>query len=129
MGQQNERQFTAYRERWALLLDIAGPAEIPSFVSWVHLLPAALEIVLWLDEKSDSEESEYLIASQARELMNRRPRDLETADVDLPRRRSTHGTGIPAGFEGASNAPPRPRSRSIGKPVFDRDDGVFSAVY
>ena len=100
----NERQFTAYRERWALLLDIAGPAEIPSFVSWVHLLPAALEIVLWLDEKSDSEESEYLIASQARELMNRRPRDLETADVDLPRRRSTHGTAYLPVFEEASNA-------------------------
>jgi len=37
----NERHFTAYRQRWALLLDLAGPADIPSFVSWVHLLPAA----------------------------------------------------------------------------------------
>ena len=48
----NERHFTAYRERWALLLDLAGPADMSSFVSWVHLLPAALEIVIWLDEKS-----------------------------------------------------------------------------
>jgi hypothetical protein len=100
----NERHFTAYREKWALLLDIAGPAEMPSFVSWVHLLPAALEIVLWLDEKADSEESEYLIASQARELMNRRSRDLEAGDVDLPRRQSTHGTAYLPLFEETSNA-------------------------
>src|SRR3984957_4408310 len=37
----NERHFTAYREKWALLLDLAGPADMPSFVSWVHLLSAA----------------------------------------------------------------------------------------
>jgi hypothetical protein len=46
----NERHFT-YRESWALLLGLAGPADRPSFVSWVHLLPAALEIITWLDEK------------------------------------------------------------------------------
>jgi len=40
----NGRHFTAYRERWAPLLDLADPADMPSFVSWVHLLPAALEI-------------------------------------------------------------------------------------
>jgi hypothetical protein len=87
----NERHFTAYRERWALLLDLAGPADTPSFVSWVHLLPAALEVVIWLDEKSDTAESEYLIASQARRLMTRLTRDLEAADVDLPRRTPAHG--------------------------------------
>jgi hypothetical protein len=100
----NERHFTAYRERWALLLDLAGPADMPSFVSWVHLLPAALEIVLWLDEKSDTAESEYLIASQARTLMNRLTRDLEAADVDLPRRRPAHGTAYLSVFAETSSA-------------------------
>jgi hypothetical protein len=88
----NERHFTAYRERWALLLDLAGPADLPSFVSWVHLLPAVLEIMIWLDEKTNTAESEYLIASQARRLMNRLSRDLEAAGIDLPRRSPAHGT-------------------------------------
>jgi hypothetical protein len=88
----NERQFTAYRERWALLLDLSGPADMPSFVSWVHLLPAVLEIVIWLDEKAETAESEYLIASQARRLMNRLTRDLEAAGIDLSRRQPANGT-------------------------------------
>jgi hypothetical protein len=88
----NERHFTAYRERWAPLLDLAGPADMPSFVSWVHLLPAALEIAIWLDEAAGTAESEYLIASQARRLMDRLTRDLEAAGIDLPRRQPAHGT-------------------------------------
>ena len=100
----NERHFTAYRERWALLLGLAGPAEMPSFVSWVHLLPAALEIVIWLDEKSGTAESEYLIASQASRLMDRLNRDLEAADIDLPRRRSAHVTAYLPVFAETSSA-------------------------
>lgn len=77
----NERHFTAHRQRWALFLDLAGPADLPSFVSWVHLLPAVLEISQWLDAKTETAESEYLIASQARSLMSHLTRDLEAADV------------------------------------------------
>lgn len=86
----NQRHFTAYRERWELLLDLARPGDLPSFVSWVHLLPAALQIATWLDAKSGTAESEYLIASQARSLMNHLTRDLEAADIDIPRR-PAHG--------------------------------------
>jgi len=100
----NERHFTAYRERWALLLDLASPADMPSFVSWVHLLPAALEIAIWLDEKADTAESEYLIASQARSLMNRLARDLEAAGIDLPRRQPAHGTAYLPVFAEISSA-------------------------
>jgi hypothetical protein len=100
----NERRFTAYRERWALLLDLADPADMPSFVSWVHLLPAALEISMWLDEKADTAESEYLIASQARRLMNRLTRDLEAAGIDLPRRQPAHGTAYLPVFAETSSA-------------------------
>jgi hypothetical protein len=77
---------------------------MPSFVSWVHLLPDALEIVTWLEEKADTPESEYLIASQARRLMNRLARDLETAGIDLPRRRPAHGTAYLAVFAETSSA-------------------------
>jgi len=85
----NERRFTAYRERWALLLDQAD-ADMPSFVSWTHLLPAALQITQWLDEKAGTAESEYLIASQARSLLDRLARDLEAADINI-HQRPVHG--------------------------------------
>ncbi|MGH3251370.1 MAG: hypothetical protein ACRDOI_34895 [Trebonia sp.] len=100
----NERHFTAYRERWALLLDFAGPADMPSFVSWAHLLPAALEISMWLDEKAGTAESEYLIASQARSLIHRLTRDLEAAGVVIPQRQPAHGAGYLPVFAETSNA-------------------------
>jgi hypothetical protein len=99
----NERHFTAYLERWKVLLDLDGPG-MPSFVSWVHLLPAALEIIMWLDEKADTTESEYLIASQARGLMNRLSRDLEAADIGIPYRQPAHGAAYLPVFAETSNA-------------------------
>jgi len=99
----NERQFTAYRDRWALLFGFAG-AGIPSFVSWVHLLPAALQIIMWLDEKAGTAESDYLIASQARSLMNRLARDLEAGGIDIQPRQSAHGTAYLPVFAETSNA-------------------------
>jgi hypothetical protein len=100
----NERHFTAYRKRWALLLDLAEPADLPSFVSWVHLLPAVLEISVWLDEETDTAESEYLIASQARKLMNRLSRDLEAADIDIQYSQPAHGADYLSVFAQISNA-------------------------
>jgi hypothetical protein len=99
----NERHFAAYRERWVLLLDLAG-ADMPSFVSWVHLLPAALQIITWLDEKAGTAESDYLIASQARSLMNRITRDLEAADIDIPHQRPAYGTAYLSVFAEVSHA-------------------------
>lgn len=100
----NERHFTAHRDRWALLLDLARPADMPSFVSWVHLLPAALQIITWLDEKVGTTESDYLIASQARSLMNRLTRDLEAAGIDIQHRQPAHGTGYLPVFTETSHA-------------------------
>jgi hypothetical protein len=99
----NERHYTAYRDRWALLLDLAGPG-MPSFVSWVHLLPAALQIITWLDEKAGTTESEYLIASQARSLMNRLTRDLEASGIDIQPRQPAHGAAYLPVFVETSNA-------------------------
>lgn len=100
----NERHFTAYRERWAPLLGVAEPADMPAFVSWVHLLPAALEILTWLDEKASTSESEYLIASQARSLMNSLSRDLEVAGIDMQHRQSAQGSAYLPAFAETSNA-------------------------
>jgi hypothetical protein len=99
----NERRFTAYRERWAQLLDLPRPG-MPSFVSWVHLLPAALQISTWLDAKAATAESEYLIASQARSLMNRLTRDLEAAGIDVQQRQAAHGADYLPVFAETSHA-------------------------
>jgi hypothetical protein len=99
----NERHFTAYRERWALLFDLAAPS-LPSFVSWVHLLPAALQIMAWLDEKDGTAESEYLIASQARSLMNRLTRDLEASGIDSQPRQPADGAAYLAVLAEIGNA-------------------------
>jgi hypothetical protein len=77
---------------------------MPSFVSWVHLLPAALEIITWLDEKGHAADSEYLIASQARSLINRLTRDLEVAGIDIQHRKQAHGTAYLPVFAETSNA-------------------------
>jgi len=98
----NERRFTAYRERWALLLDLAD-ADMPSFVSWTHLLPAALQIIQWLDEKADTAESEYLIASQARRLLDHLAHDLEAANIDIQQRPARGAAYLPVLAE-TSNA-------------------------
>jgi hypothetical protein len=100
----NERHFTADRERWAILLDLAGPGEMPSFVPWVHVLPAAVKISVWLEEKADTTESDYLIASQARSLINRLARDLETAGINAHPLIPAHGADYLSAFADISNA-------------------------
>jgi hypothetical protein len=91
MWSGNERQFTASRDKWAGLLNYGNAAELPSFVSWVHLLPAALEIIIWLDSEAGKADSEYLMASRARGLVDRISRELETAGVDTPKGRPADG--------------------------------------
>jgi hypothetical protein len=94
----NERHYSAYRDKWAALLEgglSAGHA--PTFVSWVHLFPAALEILTWLDNEAETEDSEYLISSRARSLMQQLARDLEIAGLDLTPKQPVHGTAyLPA---------------------------------
>ena len=96
----NERHFRARREPWATLL---GLNDTPLFVSWVHLLPAALEISTWLDEKADAVGSDYLLASQARSLIDKVARDLQTADVSIPQAQRPDGPGYLPAFATASN--------------------------
>ncbi len=88
----NERHFIAYRDKWAALLEVGASAKfMPQFVSWVHLFPASLEIIDWLDRVVATEDSEYLISSRARDLMERVAPDLEMAGLDVIPRFPSHG--------------------------------------
>jgi hypothetical protein len=73
-------------------------------VSWVHLLPAALEIILWLDSEADTTDSEYLIASRARGLMDRLTRDLQIAGVEVPEGHRAHGVDYLPAFAEANDS-------------------------
>jgi hypothetical protein len=87
----NERHFTASRDRWSGLLGKERGTGLPSFVPWTRLLPAALEITIWLDTQARTTESEYLVASRARSLMDRVSRNLEMSGIEVPRDEATRG--------------------------------------
>jgi hypothetical protein len=89
---RNERHYLVYRDKWATLLEIGASAKfMPEFVSWVHLLPASLEIIDWLDRVAVTEDSEYLVSSRARDLMQRVAPDLEMAGLDVLPKFPSHG--------------------------------------
>lgn len=94
----NERHFNADRDAWALLLRF-GQEGVPLFVSWVYLLPAALELLLWLDSEMDSTDSAYIVASRTHDLMDRIADGLETAGIELPRGIPARGAEYLAVFE------------------------------
>ena len=52
---------------------------------WSRLLPAALEVIGWLDAESKATDSDYIIASHARTVMDRIAHDLKAAGVATPR--------------------------------------------
>jgi hypothetical protein len=95
----NERHFVAYRDRWATVLEVGPSAEyIPSFVSWVHLLPASLDIIAWLDAEAEAQRSEYLVSSRARELMEHVRHNLMMAGLDVSPKRPVHGSAYLSTF-------------------------------
>lgn len=82
--QKNERVYIAYRDKWASLLEVGPSAKfMPTFVSWVRLLPAFVAITEWLDQMIETQHSEYMISSSARDLMERIIPDLEVAGMDF----------------------------------------------
>ncbi len=98
----NERQFSADQDKWAALLEVGRTAkQMPAFVSWVHLLPASLAIIEWLEDVAESRDSEYLISSRARSLMEHVTRDLEIAGIDATAKRPSPGTAYLSVFEEA----------------------------
>jgi DNA-binding transcriptional regulator GbsR (MarR family) len=95
---RNERVFLVYRDKWATLLELGPKAtSMPAFVSWVHLLPPLVQVLRWLEGESESGDSEYLMSSRARDLVERIGPDLEVAGLAQPSVRSLPGASyLPA---------------------------------
>lgn len=64
----NEHRYSAPRERWASLLGLEAH-ELPAHRDWPQLLLAMRRVLRWLHDPVHAEESDYLRASAARELM------------------------------------------------------------
>lgn len=96
---RNERVFTAYKNKWAELLEIGSSGEfMPRFVSWVHLLPALTDVIEWLDRINESGYSEYMMSSSARDLIERIVPHLELAGLDIEPKTPSHGAAYLSSF-------------------------------
>lgn len=88
----NERVFLAYRDKWTTLLEL-GPTgkHLRSFVSWVHRLPALLEVLRWLEREAAADDSDYIRSSRARDLFERIEVELDQLGIELPSDRTLQG--------------------------------------
>ena len=74
----NQQRFRVPRERWAALLGI-GADELPRHRDWPALFYALRRIVRWLADPRNEELSDYMRASEARELVTEIGPDLRFA--------------------------------------------------
>jgi len=95
----NERHFMAYRDKWTNLLEVGPSAKfVPVFVDWVDLFSASLQILSWLDGEAETNDSDYLVSSRARELMEHVTPNLEAAGLDVRPRQPVHGVAYLSTF-------------------------------
>ena len=74
----NEQRFELPRDRW---LELLGLASAPLHVDWPQLLGALRVLVRWLREHAREEPSGYMLASEARLLLETLAEDLRFAGV------------------------------------------------
>lgn len=83
----HEQRYSVERQGWAALLDVDG--DFPTHVDWIQLFAALRHVLRWLRESDGLETSDYLLASQVRELLDEVRPDLEFAGLTLPRRKTS----------------------------------------
>lgn len=76
----NEQRYEIDREAWARLLEIT-PGELPTERSWPQLLAGLRAVLRWLSRPDLDGLSDYLRASQARDLLEAVRRDFEYAGL------------------------------------------------
>lgn len=76
----NEQRFQAPRTRWAQLLELD---EFPVQVDWPQLFHALRLLLRWLQNAEREELSDYMLASEARTLLEQIVPDLQFAGVPI----------------------------------------------
>jgi hypothetical protein len=88
----NEQRFSLVRPGWLALLQLSGA---PRHVDWPQVLHALRVLLRWLREHDREELSDYMLASQAREVLESVAGDLRFAGVPVE----------PGGPDGAEYGP------------------------
>ncbi len=76
-----ELRYRIDRERWAAFLEVPESIE---YVDWIPILLSLRRSLRWVREIAGDEQSEYLMSSGARDLLERIRPDLETAGIEVP---------------------------------------------
>jgi hypothetical protein len=79
----NELRYRIDHQRWGAFLDVQEPIE---YIDWPPLLLSLRRVVRWFRSTVDSEMSDYLVSSSARDLLERIRPDLEEAGIEVPHR-------------------------------------------
>jgi hypothetical protein len=86
----NERRYLLNRALWDQLLELQ-PGARPTYRDWPRLLSALRRLNRWLEDSKLDQLSSYMLASEARTLMDELGSGLATAGVLLPSTASAQG--------------------------------------
>lgn len=86
----NERRYLLNRALWGQLLELQ-PGSWPTYRDWPRLLRALRRLKRWLEDTRLDGLSQYMLASEARVLMDELGSSLATAGVLLPSAASAQG--------------------------------------
>jgi hypothetical protein len=79
----DDRQYTIDHTAWAALLGLPAAPDLPFHFDWVETYRALVGIVRWLQQPMIDGLSDYLLASQARTLVEELSSDVQRAGVPV----------------------------------------------
>lgn len=96
-----EQRYAIDKEIWATLLQ-RSPADLPGHRDWPQLFSALRSILRWSGEEARTSDSDYLLASSARQLLDRLRPELSFAGI--PSQRSVTVDDVGAELERVTNS-------------------------
>ena len=79
----DDRQYAIHHAAWAALLGLPAAPDLPLHFDWIATYRALVGIVRWLQQPAIGDLSDYLLASQARTLVEELSSDLQRAGVPM----------------------------------------------
>lgn len=79
----DDRQYAIHHAAWAALLGLPSAPALPLHFDWIATYRALVGIVRWLQQPAIGDLSDYLLASQARTLVDELSSDLQRAGVPV----------------------------------------------
>jgi hypothetical protein len=80
----NEHRYGLFADRWDHLLGAGAPEYRPNHVAWIPLLSSVARFAEWSATHRAAEKSAYMLASDARQLIDELRPSLEAAGIALP---------------------------------------------